>query len=75
MAGASSIDDTRRFEFEQIAMNNVETTELFKTVTPDIPATATGGYVNFVTKSAFDIQDIQRITYNVSLSAPAPSSR
>lgn len=71
MAGASSIDDTRRFEFEQIAMNNVETTELFKTVTPDIPATATGGFVNFVTKSAFDRQDVQVISYDISLTAPS----
>lgn len=71
MAGASSNDDTRRFEFEQIAMNNVETTELFKTVTPDIPASATGGYVNFVTKSAFDHQEVQRITYNVSFTGPS----
>ena len=71
MAGASSNADTRRFEFEQIAMNNVETTELFKTVTPDIPASATGGYVNFVTKSAFDHQEVQRITYNLSFTGPS----
>ncbi len=71
MAGASSIDDTRRFEFEQIAMNNVETTELFKTVTPDIAATSSGGFVNFITKSAFDHQDVQRFDYDVSLSAPS----
>ena len=71
MAGTSSMDDTRRFEFEQIAMNNVETTELFKTVTPDIPASATGGFVNFVTKSAFDNKDLQRFSYNLSLSVPS----
>lgn len=71
MAGTSSIDDTRRFEFEQIAMNNVETTELFKSVTPDIPASATGGFVNFVTKSAFDHEETQLITYDLSLSAPS----
>lgn len=71
MAGASSVDDTRRFEFEQIAMNNIETTELFKTVTPDLPATATGGFVNFVTKSAFDREDVQVITYDLSFSAPS----
>ena len=71
MAGTSSMDDTRRFEFEQIAMNNVETTELFKTVTPDIPASSTGGFVNFVTKSAFDSEAVQRISYNVSFSAPS----
>lgn len=71
MAGASSVDDTRRFEFEQIAMSNVETTELYKTITPDLPATATGGFVNFVTKSAFDHEEVQRITYNVSFNAPS----
>ncbi|ATC65664.1 hypothetical protein CMV30_17880 [Nibricoccus aquaticus] len=71
MAGTSSMDDTRRFEFEQIAMNNVETTELYKTVTPDISATSTGGFVNFVTKSAFDTEGIQRFSYNVSLSVPS----
>ncbi len=71
MAGASSVDLTRRFEFEQIAMNNVETTELFKTVTPDIPASATGGFVNFVTKSAFDNDEVQRISYDISLGGPS----
>ncbi len=71
MAGTSSIDDTRRFEFEQIAMNNVETTELYKTVTPDISASATGGFVNFVTKSAFDHEEAQIIDYDFSLSAPS----
>jgi len=71
MAGASSVDLTRRFEFEQIAMNNVETTELFKTVTPDIPASATGGFVNFVTKSAFDHSDQQRISYDLSFGGPS----
>jgi iron complex outermembrane recepter protein len=70
MAGGSSTDDTRRFEFEQIAMNNVETTELYKTVTPDIAASATGGFVNFVTKSAFDSETPSRFSYNVTFSAP-----
>lgn len=71
MAGASSVDLTRRFEFEQIAMNNVETTELFKTVTPDISAGATGGFVNFVTKSAFDHGDQQRLSYDLSFGGPS----
>lgn len=71
MAGTSSVDDTRRFEFEQIAMNNVNTTELYKTLTPDMPASATGGFVNFVTKSANDNDDQQRISYDASLSAPS----
>lgn len=71
MAASSSVDATRRFEFEQIAMNNVETTELFKTVTPDIPASATGGFVNFVTKSAFDHDEQQRISYDLSFIGPS----
>lgn len=71
MAGTSSIDDTRRFEFEQIAMNNVNSTELFKSLTPDMPASATGGFVNFVTKSANDMEDQQRVSYDASLSAPS----
>jgi TonB-dependent receptor len=71
MAASSSIADTRRFEFEQIAMNNVETTELYKTVTPDIPASATGGFVNFVTKSAFDRQDASVLSYDFNLVVPS----
>lgn len=71
MAASSSIADTRRFEFEQIAMNNVETTELYKTMTPDIPANATGGFVNFVTKSAFDRQEASLLTYDLSFVVPS----
>lgn len=71
MAASSSTADTRRFEFEQIAMNNVETTELYKTVTPDIPANSTGGFVNFVTKSAFDRPAASLFTYNLNFVVPS----
>jgi TonB-dependent receptor len=71
MAASSSTADTRRFEFEQIAMNNVETTELFKTMTPDIPANSTGGFVNFVTKSAFDRNDVSSFSYDLNFVAPS----
>lgn len=71
MAASSSVADTRRFEFEQIAMNNVETTELYKTVTPDIPASATGGFVNFVTKSAFDREDESVFNYDFNFVVPS----
>src|SRR6185436_21016380 len=40
----------------QVAINNVETIEVFKTLTPEMPATSTGGSINLVTKSAFDRQ-------------------
>jgi len=54
VASATSASLGRRFEFEQLAINNVETSEVIKTLTPEIPAIATGGLVNLVTKSAFD---------------------
>jgi TonB-dependent receptor len=57
IASASSGGTERRFEFEQISVSNVETIEVFKTLTPDKPATNAGGSVNLVTKSAFDRRD------------------
>ena len=71
MASASSGAANRRFELEQVNSTNVETTEVYKMLLPDAPADATGGYINMVTKSAFDRQDIQRISYDVSLLIPS----
>lgn len=56
MASATSGSTGRRFEFEQVSINNIETVEVFKTLTPEMPATSTGGSINMVTKSAFDRQ-------------------
>ena len=54
IASATSGNLNRRFEFEQVAINNVETIEVVKTLTPDIMATSTGGNINLVSKSGFD---------------------
>lgn len=54
IASATSGNLNRRFEFEQVAINNVENIEVTKTLTPDIMATSTGGNINLVSKSAFD---------------------
>src|SRR5690606_23254112 len=54
LASASSGEMNRRFEFEQFAIDGIEMVEVFKTLTPDQPATNTGGSVNLVTRSAFD---------------------
>jgi TonB-dependent receptor len=54
IASATSGNLNRRFEFEQVAINNIETIEVYKTLTPDMQATSTGGSINLVTKSAFD---------------------
>jgi len=56
IASATSGAVNRRFEFEQVAINNVESVEVFKTLTPEMQATSTGGAINLVTKSAFDRQ-------------------
>ncbi len=56
IASATSGNLSRRFEFEQVAINNVETVEVIKTLTPEIPAISTGGLINLVTKSALDRQ-------------------
>ncbi len=67
MASGTSSGDSRRFELEQVAINNVETIEVFKTMTPDMSADNTGGQVNLVTKSAFDREARTQFTYNLSL--------
>jgi len=54
IASATSGNLNRRFEFEQLSISNVETIEVIKTLTPDLPATGTAGLINMVTKSAFD---------------------
>ena len=69
MASGTSSGDSRRFELEQVAINNVETIEVFKTMTPDMSADNTGGQVNLVTKSAFDREAKNQFSYNLSLTA------
>lgn len=71
MASASSSADSRRFETEQVSATNVEKNEIVKTMTADMPANSTGGYVNMVTKSAFDRQDAQRFEYRFYLTSPS----
>ena len=68
IASATSGNLNRRFEFEQVAINNVESVEVIKTLTPDMPATSTGGSINMVTKSAFDRQG-SLLTYRTYLQA------
>ena len=68
MASATSGNLNRRFEFEQVSISNVETIEVFKTLTPEMQATSTGGSVNLVTKSGFDRAG-SLFTYRVYLQA------
>lgn len=68
VASATSGNANRRFEFEQVAINNVESVEVFKTLTPEMQATSTGGAINLVTKSAFDRQG-SLLTYRAYVQA------
>lgn len=67
IASGTSSGDSRRFELEQVAINNVETIEVFKTMTPDMSADNTGGQINLITKSALDRETKSVFDYNVSL--------
>jgi iron complex outermembrane receptor protein len=68
IASATSGNLNRRFEFEQVAINNVETVEVIKTLSPEIPAISTGGLINLVSKSALDREGDQ-FTYRTYLQA------
>src|SRR5687768_839129 len=46
--------DTRQFEFEAVSINNIETIEVFKTLSADMPADAPAGVINLRSKSALD---------------------
>ncbi len=47
---------TRQFEFESVSMNNIESIEVNKTLTPDMWADAPAGTVNLRTRSALDVK-------------------
>jgi len=66
VASATSGNLNRRFEMEQLSISNVETIEVFKTLTPELPATSTGGSINMITKSAFD-REGDLLTYRLYL--------
>ena len=68
VASATSGNLNRRFEMEQLSISNVETIEVFKTLTPETPATSTGGAINMITKSAFD-RSGDLFTYRLYLQA------
>jgi iron complex outermembrane recepter protein len=54
MASAASSSASRIFELEQVSINNVSRVEVTKSPTPDLPASAVGGAINMVSRSAFE---------------------
>jgi iron complex outermembrane receptor protein len=57
----------RQFEFEQLSINNAQRVEVWKMVTPDLPANGIGGNVNLVSKSHLERKNAQ-FNYRVYLS-------
>lgn len=57
----------RRFEFDQLSINNVSRVEVTKGPTPETRADAIGGTVNLISKSAFE-RSRPEFSYRASLS-------
>lgn len=66
LAGHSSSQVNRAFEFEQVSLGSIETIEVTKAPTPDMDADSLGGNVNLVTRSPFDRVVKRYTTYSVS---------
>lgn len=58
--------DSRQFEFEAVSLNNIETIEVNKTLSADMPADAPAGSINLRSKSALDRKG-QRFNFNVGV--------
>lgn len=58
--------DQRQFEFETVSINNIESIEVNKTLSADMPGDAPAGTVNLRSKSALDRKGM-RFNYTVGL--------
>lgn len=65
VANAGSASYIREVQIEQMGTHNIERVEVIKAPTPDMDADAIAGFVNLVTKRAFDRPPGRRITYNI----------
>ncbi len=61
MASSTGTSASRDYQIEQLGTGNVESIELIKAPTPDQDASAVAGYVNLVSRRAFDLPG-RRIT-------------
>jgi iron complex outermembrane receptor protein len=66
LAGHSSSQVNRAFEFEQVSLGSIETIEVTKAPTPDMDADSLGGNVNLVTRSPFDRVVKRYASYSIS---------
>jgi iron complex outermembrane recepter protein len=59
-------DSARAFEFEAVSINNIESIEVYKTLSADMPGDAPAGTINLRTKSALDRKG-RRFSYTVAM--------
>ncbi len=66
MASSTGTSVNRDAQIEHLSMGNIVLVELIKAPTPAMDANAIGGYVNLITKRAFDLPG-RRITLNAGV--------
>ena len=66
MASSTATSVNRDAQIEHLSMGNIVLVELIKAPTPDMDANAIGGYVNLITRRAFDLPG-RRILINAGV--------
>lgn len=56
IASSASTSTNRAVQVDQLSIASIDSVEVFKAPIPSMSANAIGGAVNFITKSAFDVQ-------------------
>ncbi|MBI4623660.1 MAG: TonB-dependent receptor, partial [Verrucomicrobia bacterium] len=67
MANTNSSGTNRFFDFLQASLSMVESIEVTKAPTPDMPASSIGGSINMVTRTAFSRANPRVFTYSIGL--------
>ncbi len=67
LANTNSSGVNRFFDFLQVSLSNVESIEVTKAPTPDMPASSLGGTVNMVTRTAFNRTNPRVFTYSLGV--------
>jgi iron complex outermembrane receptor protein len=67
LANTNSSGVNRFFDFLQVSLSNVESIEVTKAPTPDMPASSIGGSVNMVTRTAFNRANPRVFTYSLGV--------
>ena len=65
MANTNSSGTNRFFDFLQASLSMVESIEVTKAPTPDMPASSIGGSVNMITRTAFSRANPRSFTYSI----------